>query len=120
MKLKYPLIITAAAVVCAAVPKKSAPEPEEFYPVIEIVEETETEKASEPSVAYDTYVTDDTTVTVSETAVSMSYVLNTNTKKIHYPDCPSVEQIKEHNLDYTDDYDNAVDNVYKPCKRCKP
>ncbi len=48
------------------------------------------------------------------------YVLNTNTKKIHYPDCSSALKIKESNKGYTDNYEWAIANGYKPCKICNP
>lgn len=49
-----------------------------------------------------------------------TYVLNTNTKKIHYENCSSVYQIKDKNKAYTDDYDSAIAQGYKPCGRCNP
>ena len=49
-----------------------------------------------------------------------TYVLNTNTKKIHYENCSSVDQIKDKNKAYTDDYDSAIAQGYKPCGRCNP
>ena len=49
-----------------------------------------------------------------------TYVLNTNTKKIHYESCSSVDQIKDKNKAYTDDYDSAIAQGYKPCGRCNP
>jgi len=48
------------------------------------------------------------------------YVLNTKSKKIHYPDCPSVNTIKEENKELTDDFDGAVSRGYTPCGSCKP
>ena len=50
----------------------------------------------------------------------ITYVLNTNTKKIHYPDCSSVDDMKEKNKAFTDDYEEAIAQGYKPCGRCKP
>lgn len=48
------------------------------------------------------------------------YVLNTNTKKIHYKDCSSVKQMKDSNKSYTDDYNGAIAQGYKPCQKCNP
>ncbi len=48
------------------------------------------------------------------------YVLNINTKKIHYIDCSSASLIKEENKLFTDDYEEAIDDGYLPCKRCNP
>lgn len=63
-----------------------------------------------------------TTVQVQEEQQSrdITYVLNTNTKKIHYESCSSVDQIKDKNKAYTDDYDGAIAQGYKPCGRCNP
>lgn len=50
----------------------------------------------------------------------VTYVLNTNTKKIHYPSCSSVEKIKPKNYSTTDDYTSAIAQGYVPCKKCNP
>lgn len=74
------------------------------------------------SAQYITPVTTSTTQNVSEPTEehnsSVTYVLNTNTKKIHYPDCSSVNQIKDKNKAYTDDFDKAVAEGYVPCHIC--
>lgn len=56
----------------------------------------------------------------ADESVSYSYVLNTNTMKIHRASCSSVDQMNEENTDYTNDYDAAIAAGYVPCKRCKP
>ena len=63
-----------------------------------------------------------TTVTTkqSETPAKTTYVLNTNTKKIHFAECSSVRDMKEENKAFTDNYDKAIADGYKPCGRCKP
>lgn len=63
-----------------------------------------------------------TTVHVQEEQQSrdITYVLNTNTKKIHYESCSSVDQIKGKNKAYTDNYYGAIAQGYKPCGRCNP
>ena len=49
------------------------------------------------------------------------YVLNTNTKKFHYPSCPSVGDMKEKNRqDYHGTRDEIIAMGYKPCGRCNP
>ena len=49
------------------------------------------------------------------------YVLNTNTKKFHYPDCSSVEQMSERNKkEVTSSRNEIIDQGYSPCGRCKP
>lgn len=49
-----------------------------------------------------------------------TYVLNTNTKKIHYQDCPSVSKMSESNKLFTSDYEKAISDGYTPCGSCKP
>lgn len=52
---------------------------------------------------------------------SITYVLNRNTKKFHYPNCSSVGTIKEKNReDSTLSRDEIIAKGYVPCKRCNP
>lgn len=49
------------------------------------------------------------------------YVLNTNTKKFHYPSCSSADDIKEKNrAEFVGDRQEVIDKGYSPCKRCNP
>lgn len=49
------------------------------------------------------------------------YILNTNTKKFHYPSCSSVDKMKEKNKRVSNDSrDTIIAQGYVPCKRCKP
>ncbi len=49
------------------------------------------------------------------------YVLNTNTKKIHYPSCKDVEKIKKENYATTDKSISALESQgYSRCKHCNP
>ena len=60
---------------------------------------------------------------VQETPVPQgtTYVLNTNTMKFHYPDCSSVDQMKEKNKQiYTGNREDVINMGYVPCKRCNP
>lgn len=51
----------------------------------------------------------------------VSYVLNTNTGKFHYPGCSSVSTMKESNRRlFYGAHDEAVAAGYEPCKRCNP
>ena len=51
----------------------------------------------------------------------VSYVLNTNTKKFHLPNCSSVSDIKEKNKKEVNwSRDDIIDAGYDPCKRCNP
>lgn len=50
-----------------------------------------------------------------------TYILNTNTKKFHYPSCSSVKQMKDKNKrTYTGDRQEVIRMGYVPCKRCNP
>ena len=50
-----------------------------------------------------------------------TYVLNTNTRRFHLPDCPSVEDTREENRDeFTGTRDDLVAQGYEPCGRCQP
>lgn len=51
----------------------------------------------------------------------VTYVLNKNTKKFHYPDCASVDDMAAKNrLDVSWDRDEVIARGYVPCKRCNP
>lgn len=53
--------------------------------------------------------------------VGIDYVLNTNTKKFHYPDCSSVKQMSDKNKDFfTGSRDEVTSMGYDPCGRCNP
>ena len=58
--------------------------------------------------------------TPSSEETSITYVLNTNSKKIHLPECSSVNQMSDKNKGYTDNYDEAIKEGYTPCKVCNP
>lgn len=49
------------------------------------------------------------------------YVLNTNSKKFHRPDCSSVDQMSAKNREGVEDTrENLIARGYDPCKRCNP
>ncbi len=53
--------------------------------------------------------------------VAREYVLNTNSKKIHYPQCSSVYDIGKNNKKiYTGTIEELINKGYKPCGICKP
>jgi len=59
--------------------------------------------------------------TPAPTPVGMDYVLNTNTKKFHYPSCKSVKQMKDKNRqDVNASRDSIIAQGYVPCKNCNP
>lgn len=50
-----------------------------------------------------------------------TYILNTNTKKFHYPSCSSVSDMKEKNKrEFTGTRDEVIDQGYSSCGRCHP
>lgn len=59
--------------------------------------------------------------TLPEPEPAVTYVLNKNTKKFHYPECASADEIKPKNrLDVSWDRDEVIAQGYVPCKRCNP
>lgn len=51
----------------------------------------------------------------------MEYVLNTNTKKFHYPTCRSVNSIKPQNFgSFSGAREDLIVQGYSPCGNCKP
>lgn len=75
---------------------------------------------------------DDTEAVQEEAAVSaqepidsvagmVTYVLNNNTKKFHYPDCYSAQKIKDSNREETTmTREEIIAKGYDPCKNCNP
>lgn len=62
--------------------------------------------------------TDSDTSVVAEEA---DYVLNINSKKIHRPDCPSVDSMSPKNKEiYVGDISELLDIGYTKCKNCNP
>ncbi|MGN0984674.1 MAG: ComEC/Rec2 family competence protein [Gemmiger sp.] len=52
---------------------------------------------------------------------SAGYVLNTHTKKFHYPDCASVEQMNDENKAFSDaSREELLASGYSACGRCRP
>ena len=59
--------------------------------------------------------------TTDDTPQGTTYILNTNTKKFHYPSCSSVKQMKDANKEtYTGSRDDVIARGYTPCKKCNP
>lgn len=49
------------------------------------------------------------------------YVLNTRSKKIHLPDCASVDKMKEKNKAYSSETIEELESQgYTPCGNCRP
>lgn len=54
-------------------------------------------------------------------ADNIDYVLNTNTKKYHYPNCSSVNQMKDKNKEfYSGTREEIIAKGYSPCGNCRP
>lgn len=50
-----------------------------------------------------------------------TYILNTNSMKVHMPDCSSVDDMVEKNKDeFTGSYETLLQHGYEPCMRCNP
>ena len=59
--------------------------------------------------------------TTTAAAEEFTYILNTNTKKFHYPDCNSVRQMKDKNKkEFTGTREEVISMGYKPCGNCRP
>ena len=62
-----------------------------------------------------------TTTTTAPVPYSITYVLNTNTKKFHLSTCESASQISSRNYDtYTGSREDLIAMGYSPCKSCDP
>lgn len=93
-------------------------------------ESSGTYQSTEASVAEETPVPQpetDTAVQITpessapQESQGITYVLNTNTKKFHYPTCSSVDDMKEKNKQiYTGSREEVINMGYVPCKRCNP
>ncbi|MBQ6621604.1 MAG: DNA/RNA non-specific endonuclease [Mogibacterium sp.] len=60
-------------------------------------------------------------VTRSGPSAELTYVLNTNTHRFHYQNCPSVKRMAEKNTRYyTGTRDEIIGMGYKPCGNCNP
>ncbi len=65
----------------------------------------------------ETTVTEIQTSTLSE----ITYIVNTNTKKFHYPSCPSVEQMSVKNkMKFIGDREELIAEGYSSCGKCDP
>lgn len=103
---------TAAPETTEAPQTTSAPETTE-PPQTEAPTEEQTEAAAERSMP--------TEQTELEQQVQCTYILNTNSKKFHYPDCSSVDEMSEKNKkETTATREEIIAQGYVPCKRCNP
>lgn len=57
----------------------------------------------------------------NENTDTHTYILNTNTKKFHYPDCSAVKRMKDSNKEeFTGTRDEVISRGYDPCQKCFP
>ena len=64
---------------------------------------------------------DQATSSSSDTPATVTYVVNKNTGKFHYPSCSSVSKIKAKNrMDSDQTRDELIAQGYVPCKNCNP
>lgn len=74
-----------------------------------------------PQPETDTTVQTSPELSAPQESQGITYVLNTNTKKFHYPTCSGVDDMKEKNKQiYTGSRDEVINMGYVPCKRCNP
>lgn len=74
-----------------------------------------------PQPETDTTVQSTPETSAPQESLETTYVLNTNTKKFHYPTCSSVDDMKEKNKQiYTGSREEIINMGYVPCKRCNP
>lgn len=65
--------------------------------------------------------TEEPIVSQQEEPQGTDYILNTNTKKFHYPYCSSVKQMADKNKkEYNGSRDDVISMGYDPCKKCNP
>ena len=54
-------------------------------------------------------------------STTVTYILNANTHKFHYPTCKSVDKMSEKNkVEFHGTREEAIQAGYDPCKNCNP
>ena len=113
------------------VPEAEPTEPDTQATTEPTTETTTEETTEETKEATSEPTTEETTEAPTETPIERSapvqesdvqdYVVNTNTRKFHYPSCSSAGDIKPKNRsDRTCTRDELISEGYIPCKRCNP
>ena len=78
----------------------------------------DSELSTETTPIQNQEVTTESSATQEE---ATDYVLNTNTKRFHYPDCQSVSDMKEKNKqNYHGSREELINNGYAACGNCRP
>lgn len=89
-------------------------------PATESTTEATTEPTTEPAAEATAEPTTEPTTDPTEDE-GQDYVLNTNTRKFHYPSCSSADDIKEKNKSYFHGTrDELIAEGFSPCGRCHP
>jgi len=117
------IVFTSDGTAVSVSTEKSAKQEDVFRPGSSVVTSTKATTAAttaSPATTAAATTTATTTTTTSQPQ-SMSYILNTNTKKFHEPTCRSVKQMKEKNKQaFTGSRDEVIARGYKPCGNCHP
>ena len=133
-KLKsYGIALLCALILgsCTAITQsddKPTEEPLETSVATEVTEET-TESTAEPTEITTEATTEPTTEPPTEPPteatetepIGNTYILNTNTKKFHYPSCSSAKKTKDSNKKtFVGTRDEVIARGYKSCGICHP
>lgn len=60
-------------------------------------------------------------VVEEQKSIEQYYIINTNTKKFHYPTCRGIKRMKDKNkLEFTGTRDDVLARGYSPCMICNP
>lgn len=63
----------------------------------------------------------DSNTSINKKNINNKYVLNTNTHKFHKPECSSVSEMHNSNIQKVNKKrEDLISEGYEPCKRCKP
>lgn len=126
--IKWPLLVLLA--IAIFVPKNKSREPEATPAPTEVVramaeqsQETDPVQEVEPSPDQELTAVEEPTEEPAATKEPeiRTYILNTGSKKFHYPSCSSVKDIKENNKQEVEcTRDELLDQGYEPCGRCHP
>ncbi|MBQ3955050.1 MAG: hypothetical protein II680_04115 [Clostridia bacterium] len=81
--------------------------------------EPPSEPSAEPSPDLPAQTAEEPALSAALTEERFPVVLNTNSKKIHLPDCSSVAEMKEKNRKDSDDPASALADGYVWCKSCE-
>ena len=64
---------------------------------------------------------EETTAAETDNPNAKNYILNKRSKKIHFPDCYSVDLMAEHNKKYVfEAIEDIISRGYTPCENCNP